>query len=193
MKLYSVLLPPIAEPYVRKEPKIEDNGKADSIKHVIYDPLRREKVNYSIHGYRTGSILTPKSSQRIVLQEHVAKYLNSPKGIEFARSQNADGFPVLSTSFAVKDPKNPSSFIAIKLRATYAKDYLMVQEVVASKVLMQSRFVTHLLAHTLFHPQDAHEKLNADNSPEEKADASEATKKPPEPAIIEAEQPAAAN
>lgn len=190
LKIFSILLPPPAKPYITKEPNFEHENNRESLTYAVYDPLRNEKINYKISAYQTGNIVTPKSAQYLMLKQHIAKYLNSPKGIEFAHSKNRDGFPTLSTSFVIKDPNEPSGLSAIRLRAVFAKDYIMVQELTTSKALMQSRFVTNLLGHALFHPQDAYEALQQEQKPAPEKDAEMG---PPKPKSTKQEETDTAN
>lgn len=187
MKIFSALFPPKAAPYITDELELVQNGNLETLSQVFYDPVRQDKIEYKIEGYKTGNIVTPKSAQRLLLERYIAKYLTTPKGLSFEMSRTPDNFPITSVIFGITDKKTKKKRI-INLRATYAKDFIMVQEMTSSQPLIQSRFATNLLAHTLFHPKEAHKHALAKDKEEHAQEAANSANEDESPETEEAEE-----
>lgn len=170
MNMFSVLMPPVAPPYVTQTPEITGNEKLETISQTIHDPVRNENIQYKITGYRTGRELSPESAQHLILKRHVSRYLNTPHALQFTLSKDMNDLTVLRATFSVRDKKALDGIKVVELRGSFDGEYMMVQELTASKALMQSRFVSHLLGHTLFHPEMIGQAVDTG---EDKTDAKE--------------------
>ncbi len=156
-KIFSALFPPKLKPYVTAEPKIESEDDTESVSLIVNDPVRNSKILYKISGHTTKQVINFKAAKYLIMSKHIQRYIKNPVDISFNTMQSPDGFPVLETTFFVSKGSKSQPANAVRIRAVFADTYLMVQELIATKPLMQSSFTRNLLAHTLFHPQMAAE------------------------------------
>lgn len=156
LKIFTVLLPPDDNPYVARAPRIQSAGDEEKISFIFNDPVRRQKVFYNIYGHRTEEPLTYQTAEDFLLHRHVAKYLKVPKGVIVERGQSGK-VPRLETYFNVSPHKKFPFIEAVKLRAFFFKNYIMVQEIVASELLMDTEFINNAIKQIEFHPDKAHQ------------------------------------
>jgi len=156
LKIFSALFPPKTAPYVLEDPKIENTDQqTESISVKIIDPVRNSKILYKISGHHTKQVINYKAAKYIIVTDHIKNYIKSPKNISFKTLKSPEGHPVLETTFFIKTNEVGRTKTAIRIRAVFADTYIMVQEMIAPKILMQSSFTQNLMAHTLFHPKMA--------------------------------------
>lgn len=156
MNLFTMQAPPVAEPYVKEEVDIvtEKNHEAAHIR--IFDPVRLKKMDYTVHGYTSEDVWTFAKVRDLLLDEFVVKYLKSPAGLQFDRAlEGAIGYMEVNFS-TVNDDKKSAQKEHVRLRVTFAQNYLIVQELKGVRTLTASDLAKNLFSRTVFHPEEAH-------------------------------------
>jgi hypothetical protein len=155
LEIFSATLPPVAPPYIMEEPAVNHAEKSESMGIVVNDPVRGQKIFYNIYGYRLDRDLSFADAQKVALKRHVSKHLDVVKGIEFERNTKSK-FPMMSVDYAIKAPEQYPYLGIVKLRVTFMKNYMIVQELVTSRDLAESPLVASLLSLVMFHPEKAY-------------------------------------
>lgn len=155
LRIYSALLPEKVVPYVKEDPVVKHGETNDLIGVVLHDPVREADMTYSITGYKSNAPLDYTSAQYLVTSKHLTRHMRTPKGISFQKLKNSSDQFILESAFSLGSADIPEAVKTIKIRATFQGRYLMVQELVTSKALINSTIAANLMGHTLFHPDEA--------------------------------------
>ena len=163
LKIFSVLLPHKANPYIPRDPIITSDKNTDKITFIFNDPVRKERIFYNIYGYRTDEALNFADAENLLLHKHVAKHLKIPKGINIQRIYDGE-VPIIQTYYKVPRHKKFPFIEVVQLNAMFLNNYMVVQEVVGSRKLVETDFTKNLLKQIEFHPKRAHENLKKSNA-----------------------------
>jgi hypothetical protein len=155
LKIFSVLLPPVAEPYVQREPVTKHSDDAEKMSFVFTDPVRAQKIFYDIYGFRTEENLNYADAEELLLKRIVSQHLKRLDNVSLRRT-TAGNLPGIEIDYKVPPHKKFPFVEVVKLRCLFIKNYMVVQQVIASDLMMNSNFVQNFLQQIEFHPKDAH-------------------------------------
>ena len=153
-QIFTVDLPPVNPPFVLSDPKLAVKGRSEIITDIFSDPVRQQKIFYTVTSHKFTAPLTFKDAEQVILSEHLNKYKISMRGLQFAR--NPDGkVPVITLESAIVPPNDRPYANYVRLRAYFYGPYMIVQEMVGSATLVRSEFINYTMAQIEFHPQKA--------------------------------------
>lgn len=154
LQIFSIKTPPLAHPFVTKEPIIKNSDKQEYVSVVFYDPVREENLYYNVYGYRFDGDLTFAKAKTVLAEKHIARYKADPAKVQFNRSFINDK-PAYTASFAVPSPKAYPYLNMVELRAIFIGNFMAVQEIMGSNTLVQSSFADEVAALFEFTPDQA--------------------------------------
>lgn len=155
LETFTAWTPPITEPFITAEPEVKFSDAAEVIKITINDPVRHTKLYSHIYGYRLDESLTYQSAEKIVFDRHVARYYKDPKGIQIKRLRD-NRYSRIGTEFKHPPSKEEPYLDLVKVQAYFAKNYMVVQELIYSDLLRREPLIYHLGRLFEFHPERAH-------------------------------------
>lgn len=169
--LFTLALPPVQPPYVPANPQIQSSGRSELVSMSFYDPVLSQYLYYNTYGYRFNNILTFSDASKVLLQGHIIKQRKTQKGISINRTY-IDSTPVVEAEYSIPAPDNYPYVSMVKLRAFFQGNYMMVQEIMGSPLLVNSPFIATAMNLCEFHPERAaehykKERMAKQNSPED--------------------------
>jgi hypothetical protein len=150
--IFSLNLPPKAFPYVPEDAKIESGSTAERIFIRFFDPIWNQNIIYNVHGYILDRDLSYDNVIELLQQRHVLKHRFKGDKVAFRRLMNGK-IPVVEASYKMTPPEGYEYVTNVRLRAQFYKNYVMVNEVMASDRLLDSPIINVLLLQGTFHPQ----------------------------------------
>jgi hypothetical protein len=152
--IFSVSLPPKAFPYVPEDAKVENGKTAERIFIRFFDPIWNENIIYNVHGYVLDRDLSYDNVVELLQQRHVLKHRFTGDKVQFRRLMNGK-IPVVEVEYKMTPPEGYEYVTNVRLRAQFYKNYVMVNEVMASNRLLNSPLINVLMLQGNFHPQMA--------------------------------------
>lgn len=169
LEIFSYRMPPLAAPYIPQEPVVSHTDNSESVKFVAIDPVRKERIFYNLYGYDAGRNLTFSEVENILMGRHVSNHRRSLQGVDFRRIHGGT-WPAIEVVYKLPRHKKFPFLEQAKLRAVFMRNYVFVQEILASDVMMNSVFLNTLKEQIEFHPKRAFAAKNA--AQDTKADSS---------------------
>ena len=155
--LFAVKIPPVTAPYFPKEPTVTKDGKTERIGMVFTDPIWTQSIFYNITGYQLDSEMSFDLAEKALLEKHLKRHGRSMVGIKLKKDFIGET-PYIETSYAIKPPEGYSYLTHARLRGLFLGNYLMVQEVVGPKHLVESSFTNSFFNLIEFTPKKAFQK-----------------------------------
>ncbi len=183
-------------PFYTEDPVSKWDAKSETVSLSFLDPVRSQKIFYNVYGYQLGSDLNFSSVQEVLNKRHTAKLRgNAGGGVGFSKGitqgANQKGkMPYLEALFPIK-PMAAYPYVKMaRIRAFFSGKNMVVEEILASNLMVDTMFADTLLGAVKFTPDKMHAPvqpvLYLPPAPEE----TPATEAPAEPAPAAA--PAAA-
>lgn len=144
LEIFTVGLPPLAKPYLQKEPEISSQNKSDRISSSFYDPLLKQKIFANIYGYEMDREIGRAEADAFLQERFISKY---PVLAESTATSNLSGlsFPAFEVTFSIKPPDEFPYMNTIRIRIAYARNYIMAYEIRGSKNLVEGPLADALL------------------------------------------------
>jgi len=155
--LFAVKIPPVTVPYFPKEPTITKEGNTERIGMVFTDPIWTQSIFYNITGYQLDSEMSFDLAEKALLEKHLKRHGRSMVGIRLKKDFIGET-PYIETSYAIKPPEGYSYLTHARVRALFLGNYLMVQEVVGPKHLVEAPFTSSFFDLIEFTPKKAFQK-----------------------------------
>lgn len=156
--IFTLYLPPKANFFYTQDPVTKSDQKSDSVLIAFEDPVRNQKLLFNNTAYRFDADLTYADVFDVLVANHISKNKKSAAGVEIKKG-TYDGIPVMETEYTVNPPRQYPFMKHIRLRALFRGNYVLVQEMMGSRILTDSDFASTLLMITNFHPEKAITKL----------------------------------
>ena len=161
MAIFTIATPAPMAPYVEQSAifsKIDDTREKAEFK--IYDPVRIKDMAYSVFSYKADDVWTYAKVKDLLLSDFIVRYSNSAENLDFKRNLNG-AIAMLDITLQTSLAKKPHKTDQVRLRATFAQNYLMVQELKGYQHLVTSAFGNQIFAETAFHPKEAYKQDQA--------------------------------
>lgn len=155
--LINVGAPFITPPFFTKIPAFTNNSNSEKIEIEFYDPIFKYKLFYNAYGYRLKKPVSEENVQDILMQEHLAKFKVNFRNMRIQRGKMGN-FPLLRTQMQFAPFKKLPYLNTVLLQATYMGNLVVVQELVANPLHINSKFENLLMNNITFTPFKANLK-----------------------------------
>ncbi|GJL84306.1 MAG: hypothetical protein DHS20C02_00810 [Micavibrio sp.] len=167
MGLFTVFLPHPAPPYVMKEPRIKAASKnSELISQTFYDPVWGHKIFYRVHGYKFNQELSMANVKKVLFDKHVSKYKRDSSTFQFTKTPT-ENHMILETEMNINPPSKALHANFARLRVFFAKNYMVVQEIISTKPLATSTLIDKTMNLIEFHPDKVNEVSQKSQNPSE--------------------------
>jgi len=155
--LFTIKIPGVANSYVPKAPSIESSGDREHLGVVFTDPVWAQSIFYNVRGYRMNEEMSFKTVEEILVKDYLEKHgRGRVSGIELRKSFVGD-IPFIQARYPIRRPKAHPYVNYAQIRALFLGNYVVVQEVLGAKPLVQTAFVKNFFDFIEFTPKKAHE------------------------------------
>lgn len=153
LHIFTYYEPEIAPPYLPEKPSVKSGKSFETVSFAFKDPVRDQTLLYNIYAYKTGGARTAPEIKRFLMDKFVLKRRSKGNSIPFKDSPPKATPPTISASYRINGTVEFPYFNTSLLKATYGKDFFVVQEILGSKKLAESDFAKNLLDLLVFHPE----------------------------------------
>lgn len=153
-KLFAVKVPPVTPPYFRAAPQVQSSDKRELVSMVFSDPLWGHQVFYNIYGYRFDGEIGFKHALHVMQEKHIKKHRGGYNGVEIKKGFLGD-YPMLSVTYQIRPPKGYDYVDTVQLRGLFLGNYMVVQEVMSSGLMVNSAFTQNFFEIIEFTPKKA--------------------------------------
>ena len=151
LNIFTTYLPHIAEPYITETPTIKHTDNAESIRLAFHDPMLGHDIFYNVYAYKLNTDLSYVRAKNFLRKKHISKHPGAQPNIQLSR-EISDKYPFLSASYGVRPPENFPFVEVVILRGLFLNNYIVVEETITSRALMDSPLITTLQNALEFHP-----------------------------------------
>lgn len=160
LNMYTVLLPPVAPPFVTEPPSIETIDGQERLTFKVFDPVRKENLRYRVYTYVFDEPLSYETAEDSIWSKHVVRYLSVPEGVSIKRRPSRS-YSTLYTQFNIPKSKAWPYPGAVKIQAQFAQNYMIVQEMVSSRAIINADFAKNLFRYIEFQPEQGHRHVQS--------------------------------
>ncbi len=154
LNIFSVMTPPIIEPYVTQKPEIKSSINKETMSMVILDPVREQPINVKTTAYKIDSEFNRTILKKLITQEHLSNYVTNVSQIAFDEIEDQNGREGVEANFFLSKPKGHPSSDAVYINAVSKKNFAIVQEVHTSRALINAPITKALRGMVFFHPEN---------------------------------------
>lgn len=155
--LFAIKVPPITDSYFESEPSVSQDGKMERIGMTFNDPVWSQKVFYNVTGYQLEKEMSFDLAQNVLLDKHLKRHGRSLVGIDFRKDFTGET-PYLEASYAINPPQAYPYLNTVRIRAMFLGNYMIVQELVSPKHLIETQFTDEFFNLIEFTPKKAFQK-----------------------------------
>ncbi|NCT40991.1 MAG: hypothetical protein GW778_04945 [Alphaproteobacteria bacterium] len=159
LSLFAVKIPQISAPYFMQEPTVfkEKDNKMEKIGMVFTDPIWSQKLFYNITGYQLESEMSFDLAEKALLEKHFKRHGRSMVGMKL-RKDFIGETPYIEANYAIKPPEGYPYVNFARVRGMFLGNYMIVQEVVGPRHLVDSNFTNSFFDLVEFTPKQAFQK-----------------------------------
>lgn len=153
--VFTAVLPPKNSYYTPNDPEFKSSETREAMNFTILNPVADDDSFLRINSYKLNENITPASLQRVLIKNHVSKYIKNatPSSLSLEPTTLEDGTKILRTNLVIPPlPKTPN-LTSVMIEVRYKKNFMIVQEYLSSGQSLRSGLGTTLMQLTKFHPE----------------------------------------
>ena len=134
LSIFAIKVPELAPPYFEDEASItQETQDRERVGMVFNDPVRQQKLFYSITGYRLDQEMSFALTETALAEDFMKKHGRTLAKIKL-RKDFAGDLPFIETAYDIRPPKRYPYADKVRLRGIFLGNYLMVQELIGPKL-----------------------------------------------------------
>ena len=157
MALFALKIPAVTPPYFQNEPTVIREKKTERIGMVFTDPIWAQSLFYNVTGYQLDAEMSFDLAKKALLEKHLKRHGRNEVGITFKKDFIGET-PFIQTHYAIHPPEGYPYLNKVRTRALFLGNYMIVQEIVGARHLVESPFVDSFFNLIEFTPKKAFQK-----------------------------------
>jgi hypothetical protein len=154
MGLFAIKAPDIAPPYFNNEPSVYEEERMERIGMIFTDPIWKQNIYYNVTGFQLEEEMSFELAEDVILEKFLEKHGRNMVGIKLEKNFIGDT-PYVETSYAIKPPKGIPYLNQVRLRGMFLGNYMIVQEVVGPRHLLETGLIESFFNLVEFTPKKA--------------------------------------
>lgn len=134
-------------------PKNQTGDTTEKMRMMFHDPLWEYSTFYNIYAYEFKQPVSDKRVQTILTRGHIMRQNIAKRDFEFTKTTQ-NGLNVMKNETVLgRNNQNFPYVDTLRLKATYAGNIVIVQEILGNHIFTRSRFMDDVMALTTLNPE----------------------------------------